>query len=218
MRDRILISWIAACAVIFLSTSPATSEQIYTSGSSALGSAQSVTTPGRISSPFKVTKDAYLTDGDAIFWVWEGNKPTSFNWTIGRAAFGSDVGSGTVSSVTPTLIQAGPSWDKYRGSFSLSGMLALDDSQDSYWLTLSQGYASGGPPSSGHSLFWGFPYSSPTTAYYDSGSGTPSSLFHPYFSLNGTAVPEPSTFVALAGLVGIGLSGRSWRSRRARVY
>ena len=173
---------------------------------------QSVTNPGRISSPFNVTMDAYLTDGDAIFWVWDGNTPSSFNWMVGTTAFGSEVGSGTVSSVTATIVGDTTSWDMYRASFSLSGMLALDDSQD-YWLTLSQGYASGGPPSSGHSLFWGHNYTMPNTAKYDSGSGSPSNLFLPYFSLNGIAVPEPSAFVALTGLVGIGLIGRWWRRR-----
>jgi len=46
-------------------------------------------------------------------------------------------------------------------------------------------------------------------------SGAEDGTFGTNFKFQFTAIPEPTTFAALSGLLGMGLIGRWWRRRKA---
>jgi hypothetical protein len=142
---------------------------------------------------------------DSWLWVLPGDSPVSFQWTISDAPNGGNIfGQGTAQLQSQFLFTNQFGYDVYYAS-ALG--LNLDLKPGDYWLTLQNAQSL-----HGQLVGWeendGVGCNSPgcpSTAFNAQGQIGPEA-----FQLQGEQVPEPTTFLLLAGG---GLSAL-WRSKR----
>ncbi|MEI8195104.1 MAG: PEP-CTERM sorting domain-containing protein [Phycisphaerae bacterium] len=142
---------------------------------------------------FTLTAPASLTEAQVGLWVNSGDVPNTVDWSIGSAAYGSDLGSASGVALTNTFVAShsnvGPehlNFDDYESTFPITGTLAAG----TYWLTLTND-----TPVTSLGVFWD-QNSGPSSAFATVVGSAPSESFQIY----GDAVPEPASL----GLLGLG--------------
>ena len=167
--------------------------------STAASTAWTINFGYQVSDSFTLGSPATLTGAQIGLWVIPGDTPTSVDWSIGSAAFGSDISSGTAGLSNAFQYNNVYGYDILELTFSLSGVLGAG----TYWLTLQNATSSSGDP-----VYWD-QNSGPSSAQENTLGVIPSESFQVY---GAGSVPEPSTIC----LLGIGMVGLAGYCRRRR--
>ena len=183
---------------------------VYTNGPIG-GVAHYSITGNTISDSFTVSSPTSLSSVELGLVTFFGGVPTSMGWAIGTTFFGSEISSGTASSLTNTF------WGLYSGGgqgytseFSLSGSLLVPGT--TYYFTLSNPVSS-----DGGRVSWdtnsGVGGDGPSMAeVIFLGTGAPIAS-HSFTLFGPAAVPESGSTIGLLLLAGAALFGiRRFRS------
>lgn len=153
---------------------------------------------------FQVTDSFTITTGsstvtgfDGGFWVAPGDTPVQVDWSIGTAAFGSSLGSGT-AVLSNALFCSGCGFGFYDIYTSTASGLSVGLGNGTYWLTLQSAVTAGAG-----NMFWD-ENDGPSMAQ-QSGTGTIGSEAFNIYGTTMTTTPEPGTLVMFAsGILGLG--------------
>lgn len=181
----------------------ANADVIYENGSlNGTFQGATITAPQSISDSFTVSAKSSLTTATVGLWTPEGAAPKSLTWSIGSAAFGSDLGTGSVSLSNALQIDYGDA-EVYLSSFNLGATLG----PGTYYFTLGNGTTT----TSG-TLAWDINFGS-SSAFYMNGPNDTGPTDSEYFKLEGnlvsdtgggTPLPEPASLAIFgAGLMGV---------------
>ncbi len=152
-----------------------------------------------VSDTFTVTNPATVSEVDLTVWTDPGDPLTNVDWSIGTAAYGSDVDSAVSAPVTTESVCGSCQYGEYDvDSVAITG-LDVSLAAGTYYLTLQNGLTT----SSGPLLFWDVSYG-PSLASINGGGQIPSETFELY----GEA-PEPGTWM----MVGSALLALGFRMR-----
>jgi PEP-CTERM motif len=160
-----------------------------------------------VSDSFTVSSATSLTGAQIGLWAAPGDdNPTSVQWSIGSATYGSDISSGTGVLSSTYQYTNGYGYDILKSTFSLTGSVAAGTT---YWFTLQNAVLPSGNP-----IYWD-QNNGPSTAYENSvGQLTPPNGSESFQLYGTSAVPEPST-VTLLTIGVVGLVGYRWRRRKS---
>jgi hypothetical protein len=148
-----------------------------------------------VSDSFTVSSATSLTSAQIAIWHYPSYPMSSVDWSIGTTPFGSDISSGTASSIQTPYSEGTPSgWEISEADFGISGSVAAGTT---YYFTLQDAVAAFGPVS------WDVNYG-PSVAYYQcegyQQGPYPDTAEPPdseSFQLYGTSsLPEPTTIIS----------------------
>ncbi|MGO9111438.1 MAG: hypothetical protein ACLP9L_19600 [Thermoguttaceae bacterium] len=212
MRFRCLLSVFAVIAAMVNSSPQAKASLVYQNGPitiSGTAAGWNIVGENAVSDSFIVTGDTTLTGAQVGLWASLNDYPTSVDWSIGTFPFGSQVSSGTGSSLDNSYqFTNSQGYAVLESTFSLNGMVTAGTT---YWFTLTNAVL----PSANGIAYWD-QNSGPSSAMqqigHEAANPIPSESFQLYDG-QVTAIPEPSTIViwSLLGCVAIGLA--QWRKR-----
>ena len=199
---RLILSF-AALALLTGGAGPVNAAVVYDNGPiNGTVEAWTINYGYQVTDSFTVSSPTTLTGAQIGLWAYPGDNPTSVEWSIGSAPYGSNISSGTSSlSSTFTGGYGFGIYPLFESTFSLTGVL----STGTYWFTLQNAASINGDP-----VYWD-QNNGPSTAFESIEGSIPSESFQLY---SGTTVPEPST-VTLLGIGVVGLVGYTWRRRKS---
>ncbi len=203
-------AWILMGLVLLIGVGQAPGAILYTNGPiNGENDGYQISGLGSLTDSFSVSSISIITS--AVIGIWErpADLPVQLQWSIGTSQFGSQVSSGisTLSNVLFDSNNVGGNggWDVYSSTFTLSGKVVPGTQ---YWLTLQNLIDSNGDPG-----YWD-QNNGPSLAVF-ANNGTPlAGEQSNSFSLIGSPVPEPSSFVLLSTAGALILCG--WLFKRPR--
>jgi hypothetical protein len=148
-----------------------------------------ISAPQTLSDSFSLQNHTTLTRTTLGLWTQPNTLPVGVTWSIGAAAFGSELGTG-VATLSNTVVSTDGPFDIFLSTFDMN----LELGAGTYWLTLSNGSSTGG-----NVLGWDMNFG-PSQAFFRNGAGN-GPADSEYFKLEGNegTVPEPASLALLAG-------------------
>jgi len=124
---------LATLALLALLAARSRADEVYDNGPvNGVFGAWGIVPGFSVSDSFTVSAPTAL--GSATVGLWaDSGAPTTLDWSIGTTPFGSDISSGTATSLDNVLLTTGY-WDIFETSFDISGDLG---SAGTYYFTLS---------------------------------------------------------------------------------